>query len=99
MDNMNENVIEFVRNSETATVTFCQGRFVTKVRKLAEKYPEEVQITHENEDGSIVAHIPTSYIMISNRKREVEYTEEELATLRERIAYARDIKLNGSESD
>ena len=41
-DNVNENVIEFFRNQEKATVTFCQPRFVSKVKKLAEEYPEDV---------------------------------------------------------
>ena len=69
MDDLRENVIEFLKDSKTATVTFCQGRFVTKIKKLAEKYPDEVKITTENRDGSIVAHVPTSYITLSNRTK------------------------------
>lgn len=33
-----------------------------KVKKLAEKYPDQVQIDWENKDGSIVAHMPVSAI-------------------------------------
>ena len=99
MDDFKENVIEFVQNSKVATVTFCQGRFISKIKELAKQYPDEVKITHTNPDGSIVAHIPTHYILISNRKRDVEYTEEELVTLRERIAYARKAKSESSEAE
>ena len=61
-----ENCIEFLRNSKTATVTLSQGRLISKIKKLAKKYPSEVKIKHENKDGSIVAHIPVSYIHINN---------------------------------
>lgn len=62
-----ENVIEFLRDSKTATVTFSQGRYISKIKKLAEKYPDEVQIVHENR-SSIVAHIPTKYIKVNHPK-------------------------------
>jgi predicted N-acetyltransferase YhbS len=55
------------------------------VRKLAEKYPDEVQIVAENEDGSIVAHIPVSYLKISRGKQDL--TEEQREDKRNR-AYA-----------
>lgn len=77
-----ENAIEWIRNSNVATVTFSQGRYISKIKKLAEKYPEEVQITAENKDGSIVAHIPVSYIKINNLKREI--SDEKREVLRER---------------
>lgn len=65
MDDFRENVIEFVQNSNTATVTFCQGRYISRIKELAEKRPNECQITDINKDGSIVAHIPTSWIRIN----------------------------------
>ena len=70
MDDFRENVIEFVQNSDTATVTFTQGRFISRIRRLAESHPNDCQITTVNRDGSIVAHIPTSWIKI-NPKREL----------------------------
>lgn len=83
-----ENCIEFLKGSKTATVTFTQGRFISKIYKLSEKFPEEVQIVAENKnkDGnvtSIVAHIPTHYIKISNAKREL--SEEERKAIGERL--------------
>lgn len=85
-DNVNENVIEFFRNQETATVTFCQPRFVSKVRELAEEYPKDVQITFENPDGSIVAHVPTKWIKISAPRK---MTEEQREKCAERLAQYR----------
>lgn len=80
-DIVNENVIEFLRNQDTATVTFCQPRFVNKVKALAKHYPEEVKITAENEDGSLVAHIPTRWICL---KAPRQMTEEERQILSDR---------------
>ncbi len=60
-----ENGIEFLKDSKTATVQFCQGRFKTRIRKLAEKYPEECGILAENPDGTLLAHIPVEWVKIS----------------------------------
>ena len=76
-----ENAIEWIRNSDTATVMFSQGRYITKIEKLAEQYPDEVQIVARNKT-SIVAHIPVSYIKINRRVREL--TDEEREVLSER---------------
>lgn len=62
---MKENVIEFLKGEETATCTFCQGRFITKVKRLAAKYPDLVKITFENPDGSIVATLPVKAIKLN----------------------------------
>lgn len=82
-DNVNENVIEFLRNQETATACFCQPRFISKVKKLAEEYPEDVIITDENPDGSIVAHIPTKWVKISAPRK---MSDEQREMLAERLA-------------
>ena len=95
-DIVNENVIEFTRNQNRATVTFCQPRYVTKIKKLAEQYPEECQITAENDDGSIVAHIPTKWVRIQPGHGR-EMTEEEKDILRERLENIRKSKQEDGE--
>lgn len=76
MDDLRENVIEFLQNEKIATVTFTQGRYITRIKDLAEKKPDECKITRINEDGSIVAHIPVAWVRInpclelSDEKRE-----------------------------
>lgn len=77
-----ENVIEWILNSKIATVTFTQGKYITKIKKLAEKYPDKVQI-RGNKDGTIVAHIPTSAIKISIVERNL--SEEQKAAMAERM--------------
>lgn len=77
-----ENNIEFTQNSKTATVYFAQGRYISKIKKLKEKYPDEVDIVAENYDGSIVAHIPTKWIKISASKREISDEQRKAASER-----------------
>lgn len=78
-----ENAIEFLKNADTATCTLTQGRFISRIKELAKKYPEECQVVHENKDGSIVAHFPVKWIHISRIERTL--TEEQRKASRERL--------------
>lgn len=82
-----ENVIEWMRNSPTATVTLSQGKYITKVKKMAKEHPDQVQILHEYNDH-IVAHIPTKSIKLSIIQGH-EYTEEEKQKLRKQLQKVR----------
>ena len=87
---MNENVIEFLRDEKTATVTFSQRKYIKKIRDLAQRFPEECIILKENEDGSILAHIPVKWIKINNSQHKPrEISDEEREVLRERMKLAR----------
>ena len=91
---MSENVIEFIKNEKRATVTFSQERFKIKIRKLAEMYPDEVEIIADKDnDEYLYAHIPVKYIRIQ-RPRQVELTDEEREILVERLKQIRDKKKN-----
>ncbi|MGI6095017.1 MAG: hypothetical protein ACOYBL_06250 [Lachnospiraceae bacterium] len=74
-----ENVIEFLRDQGRATVTFSQGRYKTRIKKLAESHPDECEIVAENKDGSLYAHIPVSWIRINPGKNWSEEQRERQA--------------------
>lgn len=80
--NNKENVIEWTRDSKTATLSLTQGRTITRVLKLAESRPEECKIIAENKDGSICAIVPVTWIKIHAPK---EYTDEERKELVARL--------------
>lgn len=63
-----ENAIEFVKDGSRATVTFSQGRYKSRIKKLAKKHPEECEIIAENKDGSLLAHVPVAWIRINPSK-------------------------------
>lgn len=46
MSDNNENVIEFLRNQQTATVCFCQPSYVSRVKELAEGFYAEGHSEH-----------------------------------------------------
>lgn len=80
-DRVIENVIEWLDGQKTATVTLSSRRQITKVKKLAEKHPDQVQIDWENKDGSIVVHMPVSAIQFR-----IQTTNEELVEKRRELA-------------
>lgn len=95
-DYSRENVIGWYKDSEIATVTFSQGRYISKIKKLAEKYPDDVKIL-ENSDGTILAYIPVKAIHISITHRNVEMTDEQKKIRSERLEKARVARKKKSE--
>lgn len=79
---MNEFVIEWIKGAEYAGITAPSGTALkSKLIRLANEYPEEVNIVKENVDGSIFAHIPVNYIKISP-PRQVSDEQREAASER-----------------
>ncbi len=56
-DRVKENVIEWIEGDKVASFTFSQKRFINRVKKLCEKYGDDVEILGENPDGSVFGHI------------------------------------------
>ena len=63
--NNNENCVEFLNNQKTMTVSFCSQKWITKIKKLSQSNPDDVEIIAENKDGSICARLPIKYLKIS----------------------------------
>ena len=68
-ENNIENVIEFLNNEDTITISFCMKKWINKIKRLHEKNPDKVKIISENKDGSICAHLPVKYLKISPPKK------------------------------
>lgn len=77
----NENVIEWVKDGKTATLSLTQGRTISRVMKLAKSRPEECKIVAQNTDGSVCARVPVGWIKISPI-REVSEEQKEAARVR-----------------
>lgn len=56
-----ETAINFDDESDYATYFVGQKKYINKLKKQAEMYPDEVQIRVVNPDGSIVASIPKKW--------------------------------------
>ncbi len=90
MADFKETCVDYLDVDPHATFCSAERRWVNKILKLKESYPDEVNITAhpENNDGIIVAHIPKKWLKISP-PRQVNYTEEQRAAAAERLASAR----------
>lgn len=60
-----ENVIEWVKDDKRATLSLSQRRTITRIKELAEKYPDKCEILAEDKDGSLYAHIPVEWVRIN----------------------------------
>lgn len=60
-----ENCIEWITGDKTATVTLSQKKYINRLRRICEKAPEDARILAENPDGSVVAHISLSCLILA----------------------------------
>lgn len=82
-DYSSECAIEWLRGDKVVTVTFPGGTAeCNRIKEYAQKYPEDVKISHLNTDGSIVARVSKKYIRISRPKA---LSEEQKAASTERF--------------
>jgi hypothetical protein len=88
----NENMVEFISGTRSATVSFTNPKHIRKIKELYEEHKEDFKYFKLNSDGSVCAKIPLKWIRISpgrtGAKREL--TEEQRQALRERLAAGRE---------
>ena len=77
-------------NKDRAFFSSDERKFITKVRKLKEKYPDEVRIIAEPEqnDGCIYCELPTRWftIRVPKRMNLTDEQREELSVRMKRIS-------------
>ena len=83
-----ETVYENEHGKDTFTITAAERWSIGMVRRLKEKFPDEVEITGENPDGTITAKMPRSWMRISP-KRKIHLTDEQAHAAAERLKAAR----------
>ena len=89
-DYSSECAIEWLRGDKVVTVTFPGGTAeCNRIKEYAQKYPDEVKISHLNADGSIVARVSKKYIRISRPKA---LSKEQKAEGAERLRQWRESK-------
>ena len=81
---MLETVYEHIKGNDTFTVTAAERWSVGMIRRLKEKYPDQVDIRYINQDGSVLAHLPIEWMRIVP-KRQDTLTEEQRHARSERM--------------
>lgn len=94
-----ENCIEWLTGQNMIVLSLTQERMINKVRKLKQKFPDEVKIK-TNKDGSICAKMPLSYLKLNHTEREPkELTDEEKKEIRKRLQAGKKAKSQDSDWD
>lgn len=87
---LKETTIDHLDAADYAVITSTERKWITKVLKLKEKYPDEVEILFYPEDnhGVILAHVPKTWMKVSP-PRKVTLTEEQKAARAAALVEAR----------
>lgn len=84
MQEVRETIYEHQSGESVFTVSTQERAFISMLRKLKERRPEEVEIIAENSDGSLVAKLPVTWMKI-RPPRTVNMSEEQRAAASERM--------------
>lgn len=84
MSELTETNYEHIKGGETFTVTAAEQWSIAMVRRLKEKYPDQVEIAYVNKDGSLLARMPFDWMRIVPKRRDT-LTDERRAELSERM--------------
>lgn len=68
MELIRETVFEHEEGREKATITAAEQWSVNLLKKLAEEFPEQVDI-YVNKDGSIFGHVPWKWMKLTPPRR------------------------------
>lgn len=94
MADFKETTLEYLDADGYATFCSSETKWINKINKLHEQYPNEVQIISSPEDnyGTILAHVPKSWFKLSPPKK-MNLTEEQRLERAERMRKAREKQL------
>ena len=86
MELNNENCIEWLSGQHNIVCSISQQKYISKIKKLAEKYPKKVKIKF-NKDGTICAKLPIKALKLSIIERELseEQRQEMSRRFKERM--------------
>ena len=84
MEIIRETAYEHMSESDTFTVTAAERWSIAMIRRLKERYPDDVDIRHTNADGSMVVHMPFEWMRIVPKKRDT-LTDEQRKERSERM--------------
>lgn len=86
---MNETSVERIQGEEYCTIFTAERKFINQLKEFSAKYPEQVDIIKENEDESILAHVPSNWFRFVKPPTKRNFTEEQKQAMAERMKEAR----------
>ena len=88
MKEFRETAYDHISGENFFTLSSSEKKYINRIHKLKEKYPDDVDIRIINPDGSLLVRIPESWCRISP-KRQVQMTSEQKIAAKERMLKAR----------
>ena len=88
MGELLETTYEHLKGGSTFTITAAEQWSIGMVRRLKEKYPEQVEIACINKDGSILARMPFDWMRIVPKRQDTRSPEKRMVAT-ERMNAAR----------
>lgn len=76
MAELNETTYEHEAGGDTFTVTAAERSSIAMIRRLKAQRPSEVEITHTNGDGSLVARLPYSWMRVVPKRTDTLTDEQ-----------------------
>ena len=89
---MNETAINRLQGEDYCSIFTAERKFINRLKKLAQDYPNDVEIQYINDDGSIGARVPYDWFRFVKPKAKRTYTPEQLEAMKERMKRARENK-------
>lgn len=91
MKDFHETALNYLAEDEHLTFCTCEKKWINRINKLKEEYPDDVDITDypESNHGYMVVHLPKSWFTI-RVPRKVELSEEEKQRRSERLRSLRE---------
>jgi hypothetical protein len=86
---MAETVFEHLDGNKTFTVSTDERTWKNRLVKLAEQNPAEVECVAVNRDGSVMYHVPASWVRLRPPVKR-NLTDEQRAALADRIKSVRE---------
>lgn len=90
MADFKETCMEYLDIDKHATFCSSERKWINKIYKLKEKYPDEVhiEVSEEENDGMIIAQVPKTWMKLSPPAKR-NFTDEQRAAMAERMRAAR----------
>ena len=59
-----ETAVNYIIGEEAATFYTAEKSYINSINKWLKEYPNDIEIKYKNKDGSLICHIPKSWIKI-----------------------------------
>ena len=88
MREIRETCVEHISGEDHITFSSNERKWINHIKRLKERYPNEVSIKRINPDGSLVAHLPVAWFQIKPKKK-VHFSEEQIMAATARLEKGR----------